>query len=151
MTIDNFSIATITDDDYTGFPGAEFCASTLKAGQSGTIIVSFTADSQVNMTHAARRAARRVEGKPVRNGRLGAADTNRGLPEASHSLASGNPAFRGRRGAIGKEKERRGTRKIAEIAIQRRIERSNILAIKHSARSNLPDARTRRHRIDLRQ
>jgi len=53
VTFSNFSIAPISGDDSTGYLGVAFCASTLKAGQSATIIMSFTADSQVTKTHAA--------------------------------------------------------------------------------------------------
>ena len=53
VTFTNFSIASISGDDSTGFLGVAFCPKTLNAGKSCLIIMSFTADSTVTKTHAA--------------------------------------------------------------------------------------------------
>ncbi len=53
VTFTSFSIASISGDDSTGFLGVSFCPKTLNAGKSCTIIMSFTADSNVTKTHAA--------------------------------------------------------------------------------------------------
>ncbi len=53
VTFTNFSIASISGDDSTGFLGVAFCPRTLNSGQSCLIIMSFTADSTVTKTHAA--------------------------------------------------------------------------------------------------
>ena len=53
VTFSSFSIASIAGDDSSGFLGIAFCPKTLNAGKSCTIIMSFTADSNVTKTHAA--------------------------------------------------------------------------------------------------
>ena len=53
VTFTNFSVGAISGDDSTGFLGVELCPKTLNAGKSCTIIMSFTADSNVTKTHAA--------------------------------------------------------------------------------------------------
>jgi hypothetical protein len=53
VTFSSFSIASISGDDSSGFLGVAFCPKTLNAGKSCTIIMSFTADSNVTKTHAA--------------------------------------------------------------------------------------------------
>lgn len=53
VTFTNFSVMAISGDDSTGFLGIELCPKTLNAGKSCTIIMSFTADSNVTKTHAA--------------------------------------------------------------------------------------------------
>jgi len=53
VTFSSFSIASISGDDSSGFLGVSFCPKTLNAGKSCTIIMSFTADSNVTKTHAA--------------------------------------------------------------------------------------------------
>ncbi len=53
VTFSKFAIAAITGDDSTGYLGVAFCPSTLNAGKSCVVIMSFTADSSVTKTHAA--------------------------------------------------------------------------------------------------
>jgi YVTN family beta-propeller protein len=53
VTFTNFSVMAISGDDSNGFLGVELCPKTLNAGKSCTIIMSFTADSNVTKTHAA--------------------------------------------------------------------------------------------------
>ncbi len=53
VTFTKFSVASISGDDSNGFVGVDFCPKTLNAGKSCTIIMSFTADSNVTKTHAA--------------------------------------------------------------------------------------------------
>ncbi|MGD0437834.1 MAG: choice-of-anchor D domain-containing protein, partial [Bryobacteraceae bacterium] len=53
VTFTNFSVGAISGDDSSGFLGIELCPHTLNAGKSCTIIMSFTADSNVSKTHAA--------------------------------------------------------------------------------------------------
>ena len=53
VTFTSFSIASISGDDSTGYLGIAFCPKTLNAGKTCTIIMSFTADSNVTKTHAA--------------------------------------------------------------------------------------------------
>ncbi len=53
VTFTNFSVASISGNDSTGFIGVDFCPKTLSAGKSCTVIMSFTADSNVTKTHAA--------------------------------------------------------------------------------------------------
>jgi len=53
ITFTNFNIASIPGDDSSGFFGVSFCPHTLNPGKSCTIIMGFTADSNVTKTHAA--------------------------------------------------------------------------------------------------
>jgi len=53
ITFTNFNIASIPGDDSNGFFGVSFCPHTLNPGRSCTIIMGFTADSNVTKTHAA--------------------------------------------------------------------------------------------------
>ncbi len=53
ITFSNFSIASISGDDSNGFFGVSFCPRTLNAGNTCTIIMGFTADSNVTKPHAA--------------------------------------------------------------------------------------------------
>jgi YVTN family beta-propeller protein len=53
VTFSSFSIASISGDDSSGFLGIAFCPKTLNPEKSCTIIMSFTADSNVTKAHAA--------------------------------------------------------------------------------------------------